>query len=499
MNRIGKTYHALLSGLLILFAIACAGNAAAQAWTQLSPTGGPPDARIVHSAAYNATDNRMIVFGGLAGYSGCYVGDCRNDVWVLTNADGSSGSPVWTQLSPSGTPPSPRGDQVSVYDETNNRLIIFGGDPNIGFCYGTIDDTWVLTNADGVGGTPTWTQLSPTGGPPPIGQNASGVYDPGTNSLIVYGGNVTSCGGGNPDVWVLTFANGLGGTPAWTKLSPTGTIPTARSGHSAAYNASSNRMTVFGGCGSSSCEFQDAWVLTNANGVGSSAWIPLSPTGTPPPGRFEQASIYDPATNSMVVFGGNTTAGIGNDVWRLSHADGTGGTPAWTQLSPSGTLPPTRYGHTAVYNASNDRMVIFGGQNCTSGCVNLNDTWVLSNASGVLDIPVSIDIRPNTAINTISLTNGTNIPVAILSSSTFNALTDVNKTSLTFGHAGTENSLIGCDLRGQDVNADGRKDLVCHFNGTQGSFVMGDTTGYLKGSTTGGNTLHGSDTVVITK
>jgi hypothetical protein len=212
-----------------------------------------------------------------------------------------------------------------------------------------------------------------------------------------------------------------------------------------------------------------------------------------------QASIYDPATNSMIVFGGNTTAGVGNDVWRLSHADGTGGTPAWTQLSPTGPLPVTRYGHSAVYNASNNRMIIFGGQNVDSTPTNENDTWVLSSATGILDIPVSIDIRPNTAVNTISLTNGTNIPVAILSSASFNALTDVDKTSLTFGHAGTENSLIGCDLRGQDVNADGRKDLICHFNGTQGSFVMGDSTGYLKGSTTVGNTIHGSDSVVITK
>ena len=492
MNRIDSTRTAWLWALVLLLGFACAGQAAAQAWTHLSPTGGSPAARSLHSAAYNTVDNRMIVFGGLDGGSGCYAGQCLNDVWVLTNADGTGGSPIWAQLFPTGGPPSPRGYQASTYDEANNRMIIFAGDPNIGFCFSTVNDTWILANADGTGGTPTWTQLSPTGGPPALGQGSSAVYDPVTNRMIVFGGNTTACGVVSSAVWVLTHANGLGGTPVWTQLSPTGAI-TARELHSAVYNASNNRMIVFAGIGSSTLS-NDVWVLANANGNGNGtpAWSQLAPTGPAPAARYGHTAVYDAAGNRMIVFGGSSSGSL-NDVWVLSHADGTGGIPAWTQLSPSGSSPAARYAHTAVYNAAGGRMTVFDG--CTANACPVNDAWVLSGVGS--STPVAIDIRPRLAINTISLTTSTGVPVAILSSASFNALTEVNRTSLTFGHTGTEATLVRCDTLGQDVNADGRMDLVCHFNATLGGFQMGDSTGYLRGTTLQGNTIQGSDSVLI--
>jgi hypothetical protein len=196
----------------------------------------------------------------------------------------------------------------------------------------------------------------------------------------------------------------------------------------------------------------------------------------------------------MVVFGGSSTAGIVNDVWKLSHADGTGGTPAWTQVSPTGTPPVARYAHSAVYNAANNRMVVFGG-GLVSGAL-LNDTWVLTSATGIIDIPVGIDIRPGTALNNISLSRDRNIPVAIFSTAAFDAPNMVDKTSLTFGHTGSETSLTTCDAP-TDVNGDGRLDLVCHFTIKLSGFVMGDTQGFLKGGTLVGNTIHGSDLVKI--
>ena len=33
----------------------------------------------------------------------------------------------------------------------------------------------------------------------------------------------------------------------------------------------------------------------------------------------------------------------------------------WTLLSPSGTLPAVRNNHSAVYDATSDRMIVFGG------------------------------------------------------------------------------------------------------------------------------------------
>ncbi len=321
----------------------------------------------------------------------------------------------------------------------------------------------------------------------------SAVYDPATNRMIVFGGS-ENCTAGVNDAWVLSNANGLGGAPAWTLLSPSGSAPVPRYWHSAVYNTATNRMTVFAGVNGP--YYNDVWVMANANGVGTPVWIQLSPTGGPPPARAQHTAVYDPATNRMVLFGGFTTiSGVANDAWVLSNADGTGGTPAWTQLSPTGTLPSARRIHSAIYNAANNRMVVFAG----IGSSYFNDTWVLASASGIIDIPVTIDIRPGTALNNISLANDITVPVAILSTATFNAPTDVDKTSLTFGHAGTEASLSSCDVRGRDVNGDGRADLVCRFTIKATAFVLGDTLGYLKGASLVGNTLHGSDTVHITK
>ena len=69
----------------------------------------------------------------------------------------------------------------------------------------------------------TWTQLSPTGGPPAVRSYPTSVYDPGSNRMIIYGGSSGSHAGSQVgDVWVLENANGQGGTPRWTQLSPSG-------------------------------------------------------------------------------------------------------------------------------------------------------------------------------------------------------------------------------------------------------------------------------------
>ena len=481
-----KPLQALLAGFVFLIAAACVGQAAAQAWTQLAPTGGPPAARNYHSAVFSTNNDRMIVFGGNNGGS-------LNDVWVLGNADGVGGTPAWTQLAPTGGPTPIRYVHSAVYDAANNRMIVFAGLVGGNNCGNIANDVWVLSNADGTGGTPNWTQLSPTGTPPAVRYFHSAVYDPASNRMVVFGGQTGFCSSNGNDVWVLSNANGLGGTPAWTQLAPTGTAPSARQAHTAIYNAAGNRMVVFGG--NDGVYNNDVWVLANANGVGTPAWSQLSPTGTPPPGRFIHTAVYDPATNRMLVFGGYGNGGVFfNDTWVLSNADGTGGTPNWTQLSPTGTPPSARYGHTAVFNAANNRMVVFAG-NDNSGF--LNDVWVLSNASGAIDIPVAIDIKAGVTPNNISLALDRDITVAILSTATFNAPAFVDRTSLTFGRTGNEASRTSCNAASRDVNGDSRMDLVCHFSVTAAGFQLGDTLGYLKGMTLVGNAIHGSDTVIV--
>lgn len=289
-------------------------------WTALHPKGPLPTARQGHTAVYDSTNNRMIVFAGGEGFDS----PCANDIWVLENANGHGGTPAWTQLSPSGSLPPARVLHGAAYDPNTNSMIVYGGSDCFSITYG---DLWVLSTANGLGGTPTWTQLSTVGGGPGIREIQGGVaYDSANNRLIVFGG-ITTNGAVNNDVWVLSNANGHGGTPTWTQLSPTGTLPPARAQNSTNYDPTTNTLIIFGGAGNSGI-LQDSWVLSNANGLGGTpTWTQLSLSSLFPVGRYGHTGVYNPTTNKMTIYGGvafdtGTLPIIANDTWVLNHANG---------------------------------------------------------------------------------------------------------------------------------------------------------------------------------
>ncbi|PYK29055.1 MAG: hypothetical protein DME59_00505 [Verrucomicrobia bacterium] len=363
--------------------------AASPSWTLLGPGGLTfPLFRGGSTTVYDPSSNRVILFAG----SSDDVGNPRlNDVWVQTNANGLGGTGAWSQLLPSGALPQVRSQHSAVYDAANNRMIIYGGCgavPTSNGCLPIADNVWVLSNANGLGGTPTWTQLFPTGGPPPARQSHQAVYDPGTNSMIVWAGQN---GGGSacatfPDVWVLSHANGLGGTPNWTQLSTTGGPPPGQYSSTAVYDSTNNVLTVFGGTGllGTHCGLTDAvWALSHANGTGGTpVWTNLVPQGAPgaPSNRSATFGIYEPDTNTMTIFGGSARNGAVNDTWVLSHANGIGGSSAWTRLSIPGPIPvqATRWNN-GGFDSVNDRMIMFGGSFSEGP---LWSTWVLTDPSG---------------------------------------------------------------------------------------------------------------------
>src|SRR5262245_47018164 len=81
---------------------------------------------------------------------------------VLVAAAHASGQGTWTQLFPSGGPSGAilTKQPVAVgYDAANNRLaVFFQSSPAV--ASNPPPQVWVLTNANGLGGTPAWTQLS---------------------------------------------------------------------------------------------------------------------------------------------------------------------------------------------------------------------------------------------------------------------------------------------------------------------------------------------------
>jgi hypothetical protein len=365
-----KNKKSMLGGALVCLALGMFVPAAvAQTWTAAGPV-----PREFHSAVLDTATNRMIVFGGFPSPSSTSGQQNLNDVWRLNS------NLTWTSVNPKGTPPAPRLGHSAVYDPRNNRMIVFGG--GLGRSSPCENDVWVLTDANGAGGK--WIQLSPSGSAPAPRMQHGSVYDSGTNTMIVYGGqNCFSTLFG--DVWVLSHANGLGGTPTWTQLSPAGIGPGAREITGGVAYDSTNNILIVSGSASNGSNENDVWVLSNANGTGGTpTWTELFPSGTLPPERAGNSTTYDPTTNTITIFGGYTTSGqLLGDTWVLSNANGLGGAPAWNQLTPSFYFPAARYYHTGVFNPVTNNLTIFGG-----GVVNsstplfTNDVWVLSQANG---------------------------------------------------------------------------------------------------------------------
>ena len=379
-----KVLSAVFSVSIIL-ASAVPGVSAGPSWTLLSPSGLTYGLfRGGSSTVYDPVSNELIVYSGFSqdqsqGFTHL------NDVWILSNANGLGGSSAWTNLIPNGAPGSPVGthNHSAVYDSVNNRMIIFGGCQ--GGCEPVTNNVWVLINANGQGGTPTWQQLAPTGGPPAARASHQAIYDSTTNTMTIWGGQDGGgvCGGYD-DVWVLSNANGLGGTPTWTQLFPSGKQPVAEYFSNAAYDPTNNIMMVFGGddeinnCGTPT---NGVWTLSHANGTGGTPfWTQLQPA-TSPPARSNAAAVYDPSQNELVVFGGTAPSGFLGDTWVLSHANGIGGTPQWSRVFPGPSFPTPNAGsrwNGQAIDTTNNRMIMTDLGNSNSDGP-IWSTWLLGD------------------------------------------------------------------------------------------------------------------------
>ncbi len=101
-------------------------------------------------------------------------------------------------------------------------------------------------------------------------------------------------------------------------------------------------------------------------------WSRLSPASRPP-GLRSAAATYDPANQTIVVFGGRTAAGVLSDqtwVW-----DGS----TWSSSQSDGSVPPARDFASMAFDGHLDQLVLFGGRSVTGAL--LDDTWTWNGAS----------------------------------------------------------------------------------------------------------------------
>lgn len=281
--------------------------------------GVAPLAREATSFAADTTNKRLILFGGL---HGDYL---LNDAWTATMpSDGSD--PVWTQLcSPTscGTAPAPRWGGVAVYDAPNNRFVLFGGNDTATTNY---NDVWALS----LGANPTWTQLAPTGTAPAGRWAGSAAFDATNDRMVIWAGQA------NPDASATryndTWALSLGASPAWTQLTPTGTVPTAR--RSMAYTSqtvgSATKLITFGGYdGTNHYNNLSMLDLSTTNGTWSTIYANNCSDSLAPACRRSSGGVYDATHNRFININGRNGTQFYNDVYAYDF-----GTNTWSNLNP---------------------------------------------------------------------------------------------------------------------------------------------------------------------
>lgn len=165
--------------------------------------------------------------------------------------------------------------------------------------------------------------------------------------------------------------------------------PRAREDHAGAYNAYTTATVMFGGRDSAQ-RFNDTWFFyrnPNWHGVEDDyTWNRMQVDGSPgaPSRRFDHSIAVDNATGIAVLFGGvkdtSTTSVVASDTWSFSITDSSGPIWSWVSVAVSNPSvgPGLRRGHTAVFDAARNRMVVFGGRADTSDSATDSCLYVLT-------------------------------------------------------------------------------------------------------------------------
>jgi N-acetylneuraminic acid mutarotase len=263
---------------------------------------------------------------------------------------------TWTDVSPVGDTPTVADSHAMTYSPATGTMILFGG-----WNYDdSFNDTWAYEPA-----VNNWICLDPAGDLPADRAAAEMVYDPGTGTMIMFGG---VRGGGEYTYYNDTWAyDPVANT--WTDLMPSGDIPSVRTSHSMAYDPTSHRVILFGGWDGTN-DMND----TYAYDPSTNTWTDLNPVGDVPSPRDGQGMAYDPGTGKIILFGGaDATTTTYNETYAYDPSTNT-----WTDLNPMGDVPSGRVYICMVYDSNAGKMIVFGGW---GGAAGLNDTWAYDAAA----------------------------------------------------------------------------------------------------------------------
>jgi hypothetical protein len=174
---------------------------------ELLDAGPGPFGRSSHVAVYDSSEHRLVVHGGNGYYAGLLP--LYDDAWALS----LDGSLRWTPLVPSGTSPGHRSGHVGIYDPQAHRLVIYAPAQS-SFLYGASrEGSWSLS----LDGAPEWAELAVTGrSPGELDGQATAIYDPAGHRMIV----VTFAKSGAARVFALELDTLAWHEFCWSTITP---------------------------------------------------------------------------------------------------------------------------------------------------------------------------------------------------------------------------------------------------------------------------------------
>ena len=280
--------------------------------------------------------------------------------------------------------PPPRGDAAGAVDPVTGAFFLFGGD--VGPVVSCIarpafdDATWRFDPRCNL-----WTRLAPAAHPSARARTAYAL-DARRRRLLMFGGRARTAASGAytvyRELWSLDLAAGR-----WELLSPVGDAPVARANATLVVDAASDSAVLFGGNtstdGARFTPRNDTWRLDLA----TLTWSRVGLAGPPPARQFHAAAVRDWA---MVVLGGGDANAFAGpflpDAWRLDLA-----ADRWTQLPLTGDTDALagRISHALAARA--DDLVIVGG----------HDDGALGNRNDVLSVDAAGAVTQRRAGDTL--------------------------------------------------------------------------------------------------
>lgn len=209
----------------------------------------------------------------------------------------------------------------------------------------------------------TWTRLSPAGVVPVARSGHTWTVDPSGGLAYLYGGQ--AAGSIHGDLWEYDLAGDV-----WARVLVTGAAPPPRTGHAAAW-IDDVGLVVIGGRDADGATVDDAWRFDPEAG----AWQALTLSGDRPAARSDSCAVKSPDGRLWISHGLGAGGTALDDTWAYAPVDG-----AWASATPSGDAPLARAGHVCWWS-DDGRLMLFGGQ---ASAGQLADLWGLESpgASG---------------------------------------------------------------------------------------------------------------------